>query len=270
MSYETYSQAGVPCNRTPRVPTVQFVPNRNGLRWVCAVSRWYDKLSSSFRERSKRARDRFTRFGVVRVLTAELLLRLERHFGIQIWSIHIRMLSETFTMPPEHAARFEFRLLTLEESLQASQNPALDLSPDFIRAAFDRGDVCFGAYENKNLVAYAWRSLNSAPVANGLWFRVECHPRRYYGYKSLTLDEYRGIRLNGSLIRYSDAYFFERGIKGNISYVALHNLSSRASYSRRPNQKRIGYAGFICWGKRYWTFRTKRVREAMSFEKRAV
>ncbi len=38
-------------------------------------------------------------------------------------------------MPPEHAARFEFRLLTLEESLQASQNPALDLPPDFIRAA---------------------------------------------------------------------------------------------------------------------------------------
>ncbi len=134
-------------------------------------------MSIPFRERSKHARDSFKRFGVVLVLISKVLSIFERYFGILIWSIQIRDTTETLPISPEHAARFEFRQLTLDETLQASQNPALDLTSDFIRAAFARGDICLGAYENQNLVAYAWRSLNSAPVANGLWFRVEGHSK---------------------------------------------------------------------------------------------
>ena len=210
--------------------------------------------------------DEIERFGIIRVLIAAILLRLQRYFGIHIWTISSRRLS-VFDMTPEHARRFEFRLLTLEDALEASQNPALDLPSNFVRAAFERNDVCFGAFENENLVAYAWRSLTCAPVTNGLWIRVDSRDHRY-GYKTLVLPEYRGMRLNTSLLRFSDAYFIERGIKKSIGYVDLHNLSSQAAHGRDSDRMRLGFAGFISIRGRYLTFRTKGVRDTMSFEKR--
>ncbi len=211
-------------------------------------------------------KDEIERFGIVRVLIAAILLRLQRYFGIHFWAISSRRLS-AFDMTPEHARRFEFRLLTLEDALEASQNPALDLPSNFVRAAFERNDVCFGAYEKENLVAYAWRSLTCAPVTNGLWVRVDSQHHRY-GYKALVLPEYRGMRLNTSLRRFSDAYFIERGIKKSIADIDLHNLSSQAAHGRDSGRKRLGFAGFVSIRGRYLTFRTKGVRDTMSFEKR--
>ncbi len=212
-------------------------------------------------------RDRIKRFGVVRVLIASILSRLQRYFGIHIWAISSRRLS-AFDMTPEHARRFEFRLLTLEDALEASQNPALDLPANFVRAAFQRNDVCFGAYEKENLVAYAWRSLTCAPVTNGLWVRVEHHR---YGYKALVLPEYRGMRLNTSLRRFSDPYFIKSGIKKSmIGSIDLYNFSSQAAHGRDSDRKRLGFAGFVSVRGRYLTFRTKGVRDVMSFERRPV
>ena len=211
--------------------------------------------------------DEIERFGIVRVLIAAILWRLQRYFGINIWAISSRRLSAN-AMTPEHARRFEFRLLTLEDALEASQNPALELPSNFIRAAFQRNDVCFGAYENENLVAYAWRSLTCAPVTNGLWVRVDSQ-HHLYGYKALVLPEYRGMRLNTSLRRFSDPYFIKSGIKKSmIGSIDLYNFSSQAAHGRDSDRKRLGFAGFISVRGRYLTFRTKGVRGTMSFEKR--
>ncbi len=111
--------------------------------------------------------------------------------------------------------------------------------------------------------------LNLGSGRQRFWNRVDAFPQRY-GYKNLVLPEYRGMRLNSSLRRYSDAYFVEQGIQRSIAYMDVHNLSSFAAHVSDPDRRHIGYAGYVSWGKRYWTFRTEQVRKALSFEQRAT
>ena len=168
-------------------------------------------------------------------------------------------------MPAEHRIRFEFRPLSLEDALKATTDPELLMTPEFVTQAFQRGDLCMGAYDGERLVAYVWRSLSRAPVKERLWLRV-LDPRCRYGYKSMVLPEYRGQRLNTSVGRFYDHHFVAQGIVYDLGYVALDNLPSMKSTFRDPERCRIGYAAVINWSGRFWTFRSRNVRSYLALE----
>lgn len=210
-------------------------------------------------------RDDISRYGLVRAVGARVFRRLQRHCGLHLWSVQTRPILETYDIPPEHAVQFSFRRLTLEDALAASENPELAMTAAFVRAAFHRGDICVGAYEGGELVAYTWRALVAAPVKDAVWLRLLGNSRRY-GYKAMVLPRHRGNRLSVSVGRFWDRNFLDMGVTQDIGYVDLHNLASMKSTFRDPSRKRIGYAGFVQVGKRVRTFRTPAVQACLAFE----
>lgn len=166
-------------------------------------------------------------------------------------------------MPAEHATRFDFRRLSLEDALAAAQNPDLDMTTEFVRDAFARGDICVGAYDGNKLVAYTWRTLNCGPITDTLWLELLDRSHRY-GYKGLVLSDYRGTRLNMSVARFWDRHFVAMGIQWTVTYVDLHNLASMRSTFRDDDRKRIGFAGYLHVGRRVWPFRSPGVRRIVA------
>ena len=213
-------------------------------------------------------REDFHRYGLVRAIRAKLWRAAQRYFGLHVWVIQSRPLVENFKMPADHAARFEFKRLSLEDALTACEDESLGMDPEFVRDAFARGDICQGTFENGKLVTYCWRTTDRAPVAEGLWLRIHGQGIRY-GHKSFVLPAYRGIRLSHSNARFYDHPFISNGIRTDIGYVDLHNLASLRNTYRDPDRKTIGYAGYLSLADRYRTWRSRKVRQYLSFEERA-
>jgi GNAT superfamily N-acetyltransferase len=203
------------------------------------------------------------RFGLARALIAAALERLERHLGLHVWAIGLRTIRADFEIPPKHAAGFEFRLASLQELVDAGQDPKFGLTKNFVNQALGRGEFCQAAFADGRLVAYTWRSYTSARGPDGTWLRIR-RPRTVYGYKTYVHPESRGQRLNATLVRCYDAKLFEQGIRQDLGYVALHNLSSMTAYFRDRRHRLIGYVVCAAWGRFAFSLRTRDVRQAIS------
>ena len=49
---------------------------------------------------------------------------LLQSMGLHVWVVYVRALEPDYRIPPEHAARYEFRRLILEEALAQSRSIA--------------------------------------------------------------------------------------------------------------------------------------------------
>ena len=183
-----------------------------------------------------------------------IMNRLRRWLFVSV--IYVRDLrEEKLKAPPEG---FEAKFVDKGELLECCSDPSLDLSAQFVESAFERGDVCTGMFYNGRLIAYMWRSTSIAPHTK--YIDVETRKPYRYGYKSLTLKEYRGRHIPEYLAPVSSQYFIERGYPYSIGFVETQNCASRRSELRRGSYK-VGYAGYISlFGVRI-TFRTTGVRE---------
>jgi hypothetical protein len=161
---------------------------------------------------------------------------------------------KTKTPPNGFTARF----VEMDEVLEYCSNPAFELSTRSVKSAFARGDVCTGMFHKDELVAYMWRSTSLAPHTGNI--NVETHKPYRYGYKALTLREYRGKHIPEFLAPVSGRYYIERGYPYSIGFVETHNFASRRSELRRGSYE-VGHAGYITLFSRVYTFRTKGVRE---------
>ncbi len=208
-------------------------------------------------------RDNVKRYGLVRTAVSGILRRLVPYF--EIWSVQTRPMYPDFRVPAEHAERFEFKRLSREDALAASRKPDLLISEAFVEEAFARGDFCEGTFDGADLVAYTWRTTSHAPVIDDLWLRLHGDGVRY-GYKSLVLPDYRGMRLNTSNARVHDHLWAQAGVNTDIGYVAQQNMASMKSTYRDPERAYVGFAGYVKGGRRFFTFRSRGVREYLSFE----
>jgi len=203
------------------------------------------------------------RYGLATYTTSRVFALLHS-MGLRLWVVHARALEPDFVIPPEHAARYEFRRVGLEEALaQSRSNPNLNMSEAFLQSAFRRGDICVGAFDQGRLVAYAWRTLDQAPVEGEVWLKI-VRPACRYGYKALVLSEYRGQRLNRTVRSFYDREMVAMGILQNVAYIDLHNLASMRSH-QGLRRERIGYAGYFRRRRVWTTFRTPGVRGYIQF-----
>lgn len=210
-------------------------------------------------------RDKAAKFGWRRTAISAVLQRAEQYLGIHVWAIFSRPAYEAFDLTPEQQ-RFEYRRLSREDCLAAAQTPGLALSEDFVSAAWARGDECFGAFDDGRLIAYLWRSTDTAPLFDDLWLQLRGSPK-FYGYKTLVLPEYRGVRLFQVLRGLFDAEYVERGLTRSVGYVAMRNLPSMASLELDPEHERIGLALVFTRGWRgAWVL--GRAREHIRLERR--
>jgi len=182
---------------------------------------------------------------------------LGKFLGLHIYSIWTRPLTASppdLNLPPG----VSLRILDRATLLAASKDPELQMSRAFVESALARGDVAFGAFDGTSLVAYDWRTLSAAPDWGGLWIKVD-RPYRY-AYKGFVRPKYRGRRINTAVAFFSDAYFLERGYTHGIYYVDVSNIPSLQA-SKYKGDKAVGFAGYVKWFGRYFTFRTPAVRK---------
>lgn len=188
-----------------------------------------------------------------RRLQRRLALALKPWLFVSV--IYVRDCRDEQIKPPPDG--FTARFLGPDELLEYCGAPGYHLSETSVAGAFARGDVCTGMFHGNRLVAYMWRSTSLAPHTEDVWVRTR-KPYRY-GYKALTLTEYRGQHLPEYLAPVSGPYYIERGYPYSIGFVETHNFASRQSELRRGSHA-VGYAGYLSLSGRTFTFRTKGVR----------
>ncbi|KAA1191990.1 hypothetical protein F0M18_10745 [Pseudohalioglobus sediminis] len=146
----------------------------------------------------------------------------------------------------------EIRILTKEQLLAFSDDPALQMDKAFIETADSRGDACCGVLEEGRLVAYVWRTF--VATAHGDELFVDFNEKCRYGYKSLTLPAYRGQRLQILISEYTDKYL-TRGRQFHIFFVETHNFPSIVAV-KKEDAVVVGHAGYWKLFGRYFCFRS--------------
>lgn len=179
------------------------------------------------------------------------------YLGIHIVVVRTRFTTAN-TPNPCDLSEIEYRLIDSDDLRRAIDDPQLDLDQDFVRAAQERGDLGFGAFEKSKLVSYVWRSTTCAPHTDDLWVRVE---RPYcYSYKSFTRTAYRGNHIVPALILYSDKEMLKLGYTHRVGFIAVTNFASLA-IGARMDSRVIGHAGYLQWFGRYLFLRSKQVAD---------
>ena len=147
---------------------------------------------------------------------------------------------------PEIDPKLALRRIPAEVAERYCDDPDLALSKEFVTAANSRGDLFFGAFDGDLLVSYIWRSLSSAPDADGVWIRV--HKPYNYSYNSYTRPGYRGQRISPVVHLFSDNAVYALGYRYRIGFVEITNFAS-IEMGKYMGSKKIGYAGYvICFG----------------------
>jgi ribosomal protein S18 acetylase RimI-like enzyme len=112
-----------------------------------------------------------------------------------------------------------------------------ELSEEFLREAFARGDECYGFLEGRALAAYGWYAHRPTPLETpGLVLHFQ--DRYVYMYKGFTHPAHRGQRLHAAGMTKALSILLERGYRGLVSYVEATNFGSLKSVYR------MGYADF--------------------------
>lgn len=144
-----------------------------------------------------------------------------------------------------------FRRVSDEELQSAVDDAALPLQDEFVGPAMDRGDLAFGAFHEGVLIAYAWRSTDSAPHYADCWIRVA---RPYsYSYNSFARPDFRGQRVVPALIAYSDHEMRQLGYTHRVGIIATTNYAS-LGMGKHMGSQNIGRVGFLRWFGRYRFF----------------
>jgi len=152
----------------------------------------------------------------------------------------------------------EIRRANLDELQEAVRDSNLGISQSFLDSATNRGDRCYAAFDNSQIVAYVWRSTGIARHEDGVGVGVSWP--YVYGYKGLTRPTHRGLGLNVALVAFAGLEYFEAGYTHLAAFVALYNLASLAN-SQENGFSHIGYAGYVRWFGRVVSFRTASVRK---------
>lgn len=202
------------------------------------------------------AKEMIQRWGFVRTAYALLMNRLRRYTHLNFCRVTTRLLGNADSPSAIPASR-SYRELTEEELIRFSSDTELELTPDLIRTALKRGDICVGAVENNRLVGYTWFAFNTAPHLDGVWVTFPAQAR--YAYKTYVKEEFRGGKIASDLNVHGDTICLKRGKAFGIGFIDTHNYASYRSV-RRVGARTVGYAGYFqCFG-RTFIFRTPGAR----------
>jgi hypothetical protein len=130
------------------------------------------------------------------------------------------------------APGFDARFLREGELWLYVQDPAHQMTPEFLSVARARGDRCYALVDLRqgNLAAYGWYSDRSTPLDRH--FELHFDRAWAYMYKGYTMPAYRGKRLHAIGMCRALRALSGEGRKGLISCVASNNFASLHSVTR--------------------------------------
>lgn len=165
--------------------------------------------------------------------------RLARHAGFRLFRFFARPLEHK---GPPASAGASIRMLGEEELVALSAAPDLDLREENVKAAFQRGDLCFGAFDGDTLAGYCW--LGFAPLAHLDGVSVAFAGDVAWTYKSLVRHSHRGRGIAPALYRCADRACLERSRKLSLICVESHNGPS-ISAALRAGYRSAGSAAYV-------------------------
>jgi ribosomal protein S18 acetylase RimI-like enzyme len=172
-----------------------------------------------------------------------VMSRLDRYAGLRVFRVFGRRLR---AWAGAAAQDIDCRLLPEHEVLALCADPALDLLPAKVKAAYRRGDLCVGAFQQGEFAGYCWFALSPAPHMDGAWLEFPDHV--VYTYKSYVRPAFRGRGIAAALYGSADAHFVERGRSHAVICVETHNEPSLAA-ARRCGFDAAGYAAYVRGGR---------------------
>lgn len=197
------------------------------------------------------------RWGLRRAIVNLFVKASARYLGIHVYVVRCHKFPDSPTYPDGNP-ELEFRLIEPDELLELSNDPELDMHPDFVVAAIARGDLAYGAFDGTKLVSYMWRSIDYAPDADNVWVRIR---KPYnYSYKSFTRAAYRGRRISPSVHLFSDNEMRMHGYQYRVGFVGVTNYAS-LEMGKHMGSVVVGYAGYLAWFGMLLPFRTRPVKE---------
>lgn len=173
------------------------------------------------------------RMSLFKILRGVLLLRVDPNFL-------------------ECPARLTPGFLDEEQLRRLARDPANELDASFLNEALAKGDRCYGILRNGQLAAYGWYSLQPTRI-HPPELLLEFGPGQVYAYKSLTLPEYRGRRLNAVGTNRALQCYQRLGRQGLVCYVDSHNMDSLKA-CRRLGFRRFGSIWLLRLAGRYAVF----------------
>ena len=183
-------------------------------------------------------------WGLPSALYISVMVALRRYAGLHLFRVRVRPLLDR--LPVTIPDGIVVRVVAPEEMADYGDEPELELRPEFLAAAVDRGDVMTGVFSAGVLVAYAWASTSVVPHDGDVWAALEprCRDSYKYGYKALTLPSHRRKGFGTLASLSSDSVFIGRGCSHATSFVSVTNLPSRASERSKGNEL-AGWAGYL-------------------------
>jgi len=172
-----------------------------------------------------------------------VMSRLGWQAGVRVFRIFGRRLR---AWAGAAAPRVDCRLLPEREVLALCADPVLELVPSKVQAAYRRGDLCAGAFQDGELAGYCWFALSPSPLMDGAW--LEFPDQVVYTYKSYVRPGFRGRGIAAALYGFADAHFLERGRTHAVLCVESHNRPSIAA-ARRSGFAEAGYAAYLAGGR---------------------
>ena len=193
--------------------------------------------------------------------------RLRRWFGLRVYGIHSRQLKPPATAPEREGFTYRvFQRDEVAELLSMIKHPELDLSKEFVYNAFAKGDACDAIIHNGEVISYSWLAFSPTLDSDDVYVNFRSSDR--YGYKALTLPEFRGQHLRQLFKPITDSYCIERGCTHAIAFIDVTNRSS-LKLNLALGNRLVGYAGYLARGALFVPFRTLNVRRrGFSFSRR--
>jgi GNAT superfamily N-acetyltransferase len=174
---------------------------------------------------------------------------LARRAGLRLFRFFRRALEPA--RPATVPRGLEMRMLSAADLGPLCHRPELDLRPERVAAAYERGDLCAGAYASGELAGYCWFAFAPVPHLDAVW--VDFHRQGVWMYKSLVLPSQRGRGVAPALYRFTDRMCAERGRTFSISCIESHNGASIAAI-RRTGYAPSGYGGYLSRGRKALPF----------------
>jgi len=134
-------------------------------------------------------------------LREKVIRGLETYLGVHFYRVKVRPLDLPAPQRATVPENIEIRRADLDELQEAVRDSELGISQWFLDSAIGRGDRCYAAFDNSQIVAYVWCSTDITHHEDDVGVGVS---RPYvYGYKGLTRATHRGLRLNVALVAFA-------------------------------------------------------------------
>jgi hypothetical protein len=206
-------------------------------------------------------RQRKRAWGLKRALYWELMHLLAKYLGFRIHRVVVGsdLKRPVEAVPPDVPEGYETRIVGLNDLLPFSSRVP-ELSADFLREAFARGDECAANFNRGELVGFGFVSRSRAPVSDQLEVLIPVGFR--YNYKDWTHSDHRQRNLSKIRGHVRFTTMPRPYVERSISYVETHNYASLLHGYRHPRERNLamGLCGWITLLGRQITFNSRRAR----------